>query len=142
MESQTLTCPECGASRINGLDCFGQLGQIGVWEYNDSELLAEHFLTVASYNLQHPAKFTEAAIEGLRTVFLAYLKGEMGVSEIRKKVAYFANGKARVLKPKADRQNYKLKRWPLTIASVYLENQPAGAATRVRTWAQSIAQEL
>ena len=55
-------CPECGGPRVNGLTCWEQLGMIGVWEFQDPELMAEHFLTVASYNLQHPAQFTDGDI--------------------------------------------------------------------------------
>jgi hypothetical protein len=48
-----LHCPECGAPGVSGTICWEML-----------ELLAEHFLTVASYNLQHPTQFTEAALSG------------------------------------------------------------------------------
>jgi len=30
-------------------------------------------LTVTTYNLQHPAQFTAAAIDGLRSLFIAHL---------------------------------------------------------------------
>ncbi|HEU5099413.1 MAG TPA: DUF5946 family protein [Roseiflexaceae bacterium] len=45
-------CPECGAPRVNGLTCWEMLGTVIAWEYDDADLRAEHFLTVASYNLQ------------------------------------------------------------------------------------------
>jgi hypothetical protein len=45
------TCPECGAPPVDDLDCGGQLGGIIAWEWQDPELMAQHFLTVASYNL-------------------------------------------------------------------------------------------
>lgn len=54
------TCPECGARRVEGMTCWEQLGMIIAWEADDPELLAEHFLTVATYNLQHPAQFTDS----------------------------------------------------------------------------------
>ncbi len=54
-------CPECDAPIVNGMTCWEMLGAILAWEYHDPELMAEHFLTVASYNLQHPAQFTGAA---------------------------------------------------------------------------------
>jgi hypothetical protein len=53
-----LHCAECGAPRVSGMTCWEMLGAIIAWEYHDPALLAEHFLTVASYNLQHPAQFT------------------------------------------------------------------------------------
>lgn len=65
-EPDPSTCPECGAPRVEGLTCWEQLGMEIAWEADDPELLAEHFFTVATYNLQHPAQFTDDAIEGLR----------------------------------------------------------------------------
>jgi hypothetical protein len=35
-----------------------------------------------------------------------------------------------------------LRRWPMTIADVYLSGQPQGAAERVKAWAAGIRQEL
>ena len=66
-------CPECGAPSVNGTTCWEVLGALLAWEYDDPELQAEHFLTVASYNLQHPAQFTETALAGLQAVFIERL---------------------------------------------------------------------
>ncbi|HEY0736847.1 MAG TPA: DUF5946 family protein [Herpetosiphonaceae bacterium] len=57
--SHLATYPECGGSTVDGLTCWEQLGALIAWEYDDPELAAEHFLTVAAYNLQHPAQFTD-----------------------------------------------------------------------------------
>lgn len=53
-------CPECGGPKVDGLDCWEQLGGVIAWEVEDPELAAEHFLTVASYS---------KAYEGSRRVF-------------------------------------------------------------------------
>jgi hypothetical protein len=116
------------------------LGAIIAWEYQDAELLAEHFLTVASYNLQHPAQVTDAALAGLRAVFIERLDRGLGVAEIRRRVGAAA-GAARVLKPEAARQPV-LRQWSMTIADVYLPDRPAGASDRVRAWAAAIRREL
>lgn len=63
------------------------------------------------------------------------------VTEIRRRVAQSAEGKAKVLKPEVARRPV-LKRWSMTIADVYLPNQPEGAAARVKAWAASIQPEL
>ena len=76
---------------------------------------------VASYNLQHPAQFTDAAIAGLRELFIAYLDQGVAVVEARRPV---------------------LRHWPMTIADVYIPGQPEGAAERVKAWAASIRAEL
>lgn len=130
-------CPECGAPKIDGMNCWEQLGAIYAWEWQDPELMAQHFLTVTSYNLQHPAPFAEEAITGLRSAFISHLDANLPIAEIRRKVGQAADGSVRVLKPEAERRPV-LRRWPVTIADVYIPNQPAGAAERVRAWAASI----
>jgi hypothetical protein len=117
------------------------LGAILAWEYHDPELMAEHFLTVASYNLQHPAQFTEAALAGLCAAYIDHLDHGLAVAQIRRRVGKASAGATRVLKPEAERR-LVLRLWPMTIADVYLPDQPQGAAERVRMWAAVIRQEL
>jgi hypothetical protein len=131
------TCPECGAPTVDGLSCWEQLGAILAWEWQDPELLAEHFLTVASYNLQHPAQFTDAAMDGLRAAFIDHLDRGTPVATLRRRVSQFAEGSPRVLKDEAERRPV-LRAWAMTIADVYLPDQPTGAADRVRRWAAAI----
>jgi hypothetical protein len=119
------------------MSCWDQLGLLLAWEYEDPELQAEHFLTVASYNLQHPAQFTDAAIAGLRAVFIEYLDQGLSVAEVRRRVGRPAAGQARVRRAPADRRP-TLRPWSMTIGDVYLPDQPSGAAVRVRAWAASI----
>jgi len=126
---------------VNGMSCWEMLGAIIVWEAQDPELLAEHFLTVASYNLQHPAQLTEAALSGLRSVFIERLDRGLGIAEIGRRVGAAAAGATRVRKPEAERYPV-LRLWSLTIADVYLPDQPHGAAERVRAWAMAIRREL
>ena len=140
-QSHAAHCPECGAPRVNGLTCWEMLGMLLAWEYDDSELQAEHFLTVASYNVQHPAQFTEATLAGIRAVFIEHLDHGLAVAEIRRRVGKAAAGATRVLKPEAERQPL-LRPWAMTIADVYLPDQPAGAAERVRAWAAVIRRAM
>ncbi len=135
------TCPECGAPRVEGLTCWEQLGMLIAWEADDPELLAEHFLTVATYNLQHPAQFTDEAIAGLRSAFADRLDRGVTVQEIRARIGRAFAGSQRVLRPEAERMPV-LKAWSRTIADVYLPDQREGAAARVRDWAASVRREL
>ena len=135
------TCPECGAPTVDGLTCWEQLGALIAWEYDDPELAAEHFLTVAAYNLQHPAQFTDEAIAGLRVAVIERLDNDLPVAEIRRRNSAEYEGKRRVLRPEGERRPV-LRRWPTTIADVYTPDQPAGAAARVRAWAAAIRSEL
>lgn len=126
---------------VDGFSCWEQLGAILAWEWQDPALAAVHFLTVASYNLQHPAQFTDAAIAGLRAAFIEHLDQGIAMVEVRRRVSSVTEGKTRVLKPEADRRPV-LRPWPMTIADVYLPDQPQGAADRVRAWAAAIRQAL
>lgn len=141
---QTLTetiCPECAAPVRAGMRCWEQLGAILAWEWQDPELQAVHFLTVAAYNLQHPAQFTDAALAGLRAAFIDYLDKGVTIAEIRTRMTRMAAGKSRVLRPEAERRPV-LRRWRMTIADVYLSGQPEGAAQRVIAWTASLRSEL
>lgn len=126
---------------VDGFSCWEQLGAILAWEWQDPALAAVHFLTVASYNLQHPAQFTDEALAGLRAAFIEHLDQGIAMVEVRRRVSSVTEGKTRVLKPEADRRPV-LRQWPMTIADVYLPDQPHGAADRVRAWAAAIRQAL
>jgi hypothetical protein len=92
-------CRECGAPRVEGLTCWEQLGMLIAWEADDPDLLAEHFLTVATYNLQHPAQFTNEAVAGLRAAFVDRLDRGATVQEIRARIGRASAGSKRVLRP-------------------------------------------
>jgi hypothetical protein len=139
--SENAHCPECGALSVGGMGCWEMLGALIAWEYADADLLREHFLTVACYNLQHPAQFTEATLAGLRAVFIERLDHNLPIAEIRRRVGQAAQGKTRVLRPAAERTP-RLRRWEMTIADVYIPAEPQGAADRVRAWAATIRRVL
>src|SRR5687768_7247108 len=106
----TNTCPECGAPVVDGMGCWEQLGGILAWEAHDPELVAVHFLTVASWNLQHPAQFNDDVIAGLRTSFKEHLEQGTPVQAIRRRNARKYNGSTRVMRPAAERQP-RLRSW-------------------------------
>ena len=141
VNTDTDRCPECGAATVDGLRCWKQLGMLLSWEAEDRELAGEHFLTVASYNLQHPAQFVDEVLAGLQASFIEHLDHGLPVEQIRRRTARATAGKTRVLKDESER-HFVLRRWPMTIADVYLPDQPGGAAGRVRTWAATIRRAL
>jgi hypothetical protein len=141
MQTTSGRCPECGAPRVEGMTCWEQLGLLFTWEYKDPALQAEHFLTVAAYNLQHPAQFTDDALAGLRALFIEHLDNALAITEIRHRVGQAAAGSNRVLRSDAERKP-RLRVWSMTIADVCLPDSPEGAATRVRAWAASIRKAL
>jgi hypothetical protein len=140
-DTQTGACPECGAPMVEGMNCWEMLGAIIAWEGQDPELRAQHFLTVATYNLQHPAQFTDETIAALRAAYIEHLDHGLPVEVIRRRMGDAYEGKRRVLKPEAERRPV-LRRWPMTIADVYIPDQPQGAAERVKRWAAATRGEL
>ncbi|MBE2236895.1 MAG: hypothetical protein IAE81_03835 [Caldilineaceae bacterium] len=134
-------CAECGAPRVEGMSCWEQFGALLAWEWQDPALQAAHFLIVASYNLQHPAQFTDEALAGLRTALVDYLENDATIAHLRGRISHLAEGKTRVLRREAERQPV-LRRWRMTIADVYLPGRPEGAAMRVKTWVAAIREEM
>ncbi|HMA37488.1 MAG TPA: DUF5946 family protein [Chloroflexia bacterium] len=141
IEQTVATCPECGAVQVDGMTCWEQLGALLGWESQDPELQAAHFLTVAAYNLQHPAQFTSGAWPGLRTSFIARLEQGTAVEDWQRQAARASAGQTRVLRNEVNRMPVR-RSWSITIADVYRPDRPAGAAARVRAWAACIRQEL
>jgi hypothetical protein len=111
------------------------------WEADDPELRAEHFLIVASYNLQHPARFTDEALANLRAGLIEHLDRGTAAEELRRRASLRFEGSTRVLKPVSERRPVLLQ-WDTTIADVYLPDQPESAAERVRGWAAAIRRDL
>jgi hypothetical protein len=122
------------------MTCWEQLGLLLAWEYQDADLQREHFLTVASYNLQHPAQFTDEVLARLRAVFIEHLDNDLAVAEIRRRVGRASEGNRWVLRDESERHP-QLRAWSMTIADVYIPDKPQGAAARVRAWAVSIRNE-
>lgn len=134
------TCPECGAPQVEGMTCWEQLGAILAWEWQDPELLAQHFLTVASYNLQHPAQYTEEALEGLWLGYVEHIDHGVSTETLLQRARSRFDGATPVRKKEAERTPV-LRQWSRTIADVYLPDKPEGAADRVKQWAASIRAE-
>ncbi len=134
-------CPECGAQTPPDLSCRDMLAAILGWEGADPELFILHFFTVACFNLQHPAQFTDEALAGLITGFRKVMDGIAPVSSVRRQAARAFEGKRRVLKPEADRDPVRAE-WEFTIKDVYAGGRSTGAAPRVRHWAEVIRSRL
>ncbi len=137
MENLPSVCPECGAQTTPDFSCRDTLAAILGWEGADPELSGLHFFTVAGFNLQHPAQFTDEALAGLKTGFREVMEGAASASSIRRQAARAFEGKRRVLKPEADCHPVRAE-WEFTIKDVYAGGRSAGAAQRVRRWAEII----
>lgn len=135
------SCPECGAAMVNEKNCWQQFEEILSWEHQFPELLARHFFTVATYNIQHPSRFAEEAVEMLRSAFVRIVDQPSSVAQIRKEFARAYEGSKKVLRPESAREIVR-RRWQKTIADVYVPQDPQGAASRVEAWAQATRAEL
>ena len=138
-ENWCITCPECEATSLDGLDCQGMFGFLLAWEWQDPELLSVHFLTVSSYQLQPPASLTGIAVGGLQTAFARFLDGEVTTEQIQVQTARACDGAARVRRRPSDIQP-RFRTWSVTVADVCAGGQD-GAAARVRAWAQVVRTE-
>lgn len=136
---QQVECAECGAPQ-SPLTCRARLELLLAWEVDDEALRELHFLTVASFNLQHPAVFTDQARAGLEAAFLGYLDGQVTVAEIRRRAAG-VDGAVRIRR-RADEVRPQRRRWPITIDAVAIPGQPADAVAGVRRWAEAIRDTL
>jgi hypothetical protein len=110
-------------------------------EQEDPELLAEHYLTVACYNVQHPAQFTGEAIAGLERGLIDRLDKDVPVALLRRRASQAFEGSRRVRRPAAERRIVQ-RDWPMTIADVCTMDDLSGAAARVKQWAASIRSQL
>ena len=138
--TSNLTCPERAAHWPDGLDCNTMLAELTAWEWDDLELGALHFLAVATFNLQHPSRFSEAAIERLKWVFDQNFDNGLPVSRIRDIHARVFDGSETVLNPD-ERPAVQPREWAMTIADVHVGG-PSGAADRVMTWVRSVRVDL
>lgn len=134
-------CPECGAPFVGGLTCPDQLAVILGWEGQDPELFKLHFYTVASFNLQHPAKFTDEALSEMRTIFVQALEGSASLEDLSRKMESRFEGNRRVLKDEAERLPV-LREWEVTVADVYGSGPREGASYRVRRWATAVKDSM
>ena len=132
-------CPECGASQRH-LTCRARLELLLAWEADDAALRELHFLTVASYNLQHPAAFTDDARVGLERAFAGYLEGRLTIAQIRRQAAA-VNGAVRVRRQPSNVRPVR-RDWAITIETVAVPEQAENAPARVRAWAESIHRAL
>ncbi len=133
-------CDECGAPVDGDLDCRSRLEGLLAWEWSDPALQAVHFLTVTAYNLQHPAQFSDEALDGLWVSLGDYLDGTATVHDLRRRARAAFDGPRRVLRREEERRP-RSRAWSLTVATVYPGGGPHAASERVRAWAEAVRAE-
>ena len=124
-------CPEnAREARCRWAELLGTVGGVLLaWEWQEPELLAQHFLTVAFLQLATPGAVHRRRHRQPAQLFIAHLDQGLAVAEIRLRVAQRAAGTVRVLKPENERRPM-LRHWAMTIADVCIPDQP-GRGQRV-----------
>ena len=137
------TCAECGAVWEAGRDCQGVFDEFLMLEFTDPEYGAVHFLTVATFMLQH-GRYSSEALEWVVPTMRAYLAGETSVERIRREArATVSSGtrKWRVMRaPDAPPQRHVA--WELTLADVAAQTHDAASyRAAITAWAaRAVAQ--
>ncbi len=126
-------CPECGAT-----GCREKFESMLALEFEDPAVFgAVHHVTVLCYNLQHPANFSEDALEWMRSTLRAIVEEGLSPAELRQRSRKQYNGQVKVLSkiPKAPRK----VEWSRTVmdirtdaAEVYVSDVMAWAGAILR----------
>ena len=129
------TCPECGAT-----GCRDKFESMLALEFEDPEVFgAVHHVTVICFNLQHPAAFSDEALEWMRSTLRAVVEEGLAPDELRERSQKQFKGQVRVLSkaPKAP----KIAEWSMTAADVRTDS-PDVYVNDIMAWAKSILKDL
>lgn len=153
------TCPECGAPLGSGESCtdlfnrmlaveWEMIGRLGHGIAPEAFLATEagairtraHFLAVGSYQLQHPAGLTAAALTGLHRGIVDVLAGRRQVADVRLDARRAFNGPQRVRRSAEEGRDPALgpwpAAWPVTVADC-CDVDPDDYAEAVRRLAEA-----
>jgi hypothetical protein len=137
-----MTCPECGAPAQRGLSCRQQWDELLALEFSDPRAGKVHFLTVASYELQHPQAFQldpEARAQILQALEDVVVH-DRPVPHVREEMQRRFAGTVNVLTDEPE-PSAADRTWSLTVADVGDPDAHAHAA-RVRAWARAVYADL
>jgi len=139
-------CEQCGSPLVGSERCRGFFDKLLALEFEDRDAFAEHHLTVACYQLQHPKGFSGEAVEAWCEVVRASLEYGTPPTAIRRAMSARFEGATQVRREGSHVAVWWPRRWPMTVRDVVQpEEQIASAATHVqlvRTWAKSVLDTL
>lgn len=135
------TCDECGAQPRDGMACRQQWDELLALEFTDPRAGSVHFLTVACYQLQHPASFrlTAEARRWLEDALRDVVMHGQPAMAVRDTLQRAYDGHRRV-RDTATAPAPRV-RWSATVADVGV-GDPERHAARVRAWAVSVLSDL
>lgn len=146
--STEASCPECGAVWAAGQTCQALFDEFLIWEFQDPEYGAVHFLTVAAFMTQH-GRYTDEAQAWIVQQLRAHLDDDQPVERIRRlsqQTTSQANRTWKVVRGPGDPPAPR-RAWDMTIVEVARRHEEAGleaAAYRaaVTDWARKTLRQL
>jgi uncharacterized protein DUF5946 len=139
-------CAQCGASQLDGItcrDCFDMM--LAFENENPAAFGSVHHLTVACYFLQHPAGYSDAALNLWHQAVADGLDGRATTQELQRRAGRAFAGSVRVRDAAAVPRPWWPTAWPLTVRDVLMQGETIDAPTyvqRAATWAGSVRKTL
>jgi hypothetical protein len=136
-------CPECGAGFPPGEECVDRFNACLALEFeNPGSYGAVHHLTVATYMLQHPSRYSREGWLATRKLLVDFLRNGKTTEQVRRENRRrFEGGNKTWSMTKGERiQGLEEVSWSRTIGDVRLEN-PQVYCADVERWAQSFLED-
>lgn len=142
------SCPECGAAWPEGQTCQGLFDEFLVWEFQDPEYGAVHFLTVAVFMTQH-GRYTDEAQAWIKQKLRENLEEGQPFEQIRRaanREASQANRTWKVVRPPGAPPPPRIA-WAMTIVDVARQHElsafdAAAYRAAVMEWARTTLRQL
>ena len=134
-------CNQCGAVLEGGRTCESIFHEFLALEFEDPGYGRVHFLTVASYMIQHEG-YSDEFYVWVQSALRDYLEKGHSLKRIRKSAASGPGRAKGVLRP-ADARPLPKVAWSMTIADVASQMHDADSyCSLIEKWAKTILQEM
>jgi len=148
ISDQPSTCPECGGLLPEGATCDDLLVLVSQWEQDDFVVRgADHHLLVLCWQLQHPARFTDASLEWARRGLTAVIREGASADDLRSEAPASSGGAPTAPPPlraqdvRRDGNVIHLGQRPSTLPDVVAEG-PDALPGSIRSWAAAVLERL
>ena len=139
------TCPECGASWLDGLTCQDHFHQLLACEQQFSALWEVHHLLVLCYHLQHPSLYSPEGLAGARGLLDDFVLRGRTTMEVRQRdrAALDSGNRKYKIKGTPEAHGAYPQRPPWTITAPDITaGGPEKYIENVRAWAASVQKAL
>jgi hypothetical protein len=142
---ETSSCPECGATWVEGQTCQDYFHQMLFWENEDPARGEVHHLMVLCYHLQHPSLYSVEGLAYSRGLLADFVERGLNTEEVRRRnrqqVASDNRPWSITARPGNQGHYEQPPVWTLTAEDV-VDGGPDAYQSNVRQWACSIANSL